>query len=84
MIAPKRKSVGAYEAKTHLPALLKEVERGLEIVITRRARPIARLVPIQEPRSDGDVFARIRAFHGKVSLPKGETSVDLIRAGRRM
>jgi prevent-host-death family protein len=84
MILPKTKTVGAYEAKTHLPALLKQVERGKEIVITRRERPIARLVPIQAPASNADVFARIRAFHGKIKLPKGETSIDLIRAGRRM
>jgi prevent-host-death family protein len=83
MIASRKKTVGAYEAKTHLPALLKQVERGKEIIITRREKPIARLVPIQAPVANNDVFARIRAFHGKIKLPKGETSIDLIRAGRR-
>ncbi len=84
MIAPKKKTVGAYEAKTHLPALLKEVERGKEIVITRREKPIARLVPIQ-PSSSGnrEVFAKMRAFRGRIVLPKGETVLDLIRAGRK-
>ncbi|MBA3591549.1 type II toxin-antitoxin system Phd/YefM family antitoxin [Methylibium sp.] len=37
--------VGAFEAKTHLSALLERVERGEEIVITRHGRPVARLVP---------------------------------------
>ncbi len=40
------KHVGSYEAKTHLPRLLDTVERGEIIVITRRGRPAARLVPI--------------------------------------
>lgn len=84
MIAPKKKTVGAYEAKTHLPALLKEVERGREIVITRREKPIARLVPIREVKGSEDVWDRIIAFHGKIKLPKGETGKDLIVAGRRM
>lgn len=43
------KTVGAYEAKTHLPKLLEQVEQGEEITITRRGVPIARLVPAQKP-----------------------------------
>lgn len=35
-------------AKTHLSALLNEVERGREIVISRGDRPVARLVPLKE------------------------------------
>ncbi|WP_428421039.1 type II toxin-antitoxin system Phd/YefM family antitoxin [Methylibium sp.] len=38
--------VGAFEAKTHLSALLERVERGEEIVITRHGRPVARLMPV--------------------------------------
>jgi prevent-host-death family protein len=36
--------VGAFEAKTKLSELLDLVERGEEVVITRRGQPIARLV----------------------------------------
>jgi prevent-host-death family protein len=40
-------------AKTHLPQLLDEVERGETIVITRHGRPIARLVPeVKDDRAD--------------------------------
>lgn len=34
--------------KSHISALLTDVEAGQEIVITRRGRPVARLIP--EPR----------------------------------
>lgn len=34
------------EAKTHLSALLAEVEAGAEIVIARGDTPVARLVPL--------------------------------------
>ena len=34
-------SVGAYEAKTHLPELLKRVERGEHITITRHGHAVA-------------------------------------------
>ena len=39
------KSVGTYEAKTHLPRLLSQVEKGESITITKRGKPIAKLVP---------------------------------------
>jgi len=38
--------IGAFDAKNKLSALLDKVERGEEIVITRRGRPVARLVPM--------------------------------------
>lgn len=39
------REVQASDAKTHLPQLLDDVEPGETIVITRRGRAIARLVP---------------------------------------
>jgi prevent-host-death family protein len=81
---PKVKTVGAYEAKTHLPALLKEVERGREIVITKRERPVARLVPITAETDRRGVFERLRAFRGTIKLAKGERVKDLINEGRRL
>ena len=38
-------TVGAFDAKTHLSALLERVAEGESFVITRRGTPIARLVP---------------------------------------
>jgi prevent-host-death family protein len=39
------REVQASEAKTHLPRLLGDVERGETIIITRHGRPIAQIVP---------------------------------------
>ncbi|MCB1489801.1 MAG: type II toxin-antitoxin system Phd/YefM family antitoxin [Bauldia sp.] len=36
-------TVGAFEAKTKLSELLDRVEKGEEIIITRRGKPVARL-----------------------------------------
>jgi prevent-host-death family protein len=43
--------VGVHEAKTHLSRLLQRVAAGEEIVIARGGKPVARLVPVQGPRS---------------------------------
>ena len=40
------RTVGTFEAKTHLSTLLEQVERGEEFVITRHGRAVARLVPV--------------------------------------
>jgi len=45
-------TIGAYEAKTHLPALLERVEHGEHFTITRHGRAIARLVPVDDPPPD--------------------------------
>jgi prevent-host-death family protein len=42
--------VGVHEAKTHFSKLLKRVEAGEEITITRSGEVVARLVPPVEPK----------------------------------
>ena len=41
------KKVATHQAKTHLSALIKEVETGEEVVIMRGNTPVAKLVPIK-------------------------------------
>ncbi len=41
-------TVGAFEAKTHLAALLERVAHGETFTITRHGKPVARLVPIDQ------------------------------------
>lgn len=55
------KTVGAYEAKTHLPRLLDEVAAGETITITKHGVPVAMLVPPPKTRSL-DMDATIEAF----------------------
>lgn len=77
------KQIGVYEAKTHLPRLLDEVERGESITITRHGRPVARLVPISGPRRSVDqAIAAIREFR-KGNRLDGITTRELIEEGRR-
>jgi prevent-host-death family protein len=56
--------IGAYEAKTHLPALLERVALGESFTITRHGRPIARLVPIARTGPDRrrEAVERLKAF----------------------
>ena len=42
-----QKEIGAYDAKTRLPEILRRVEAGESFTITNRGRPVADLVPSQ-------------------------------------
>ena len=71
--------VGAYEAKTHLPRLLDEVEAGASITITRNGRSVARLTPVVDTQLAADRILKLRA-----NLRKGKLSMrGLINEGRR-
>lgn len=46
------RSVSASEFKAKCLALLDEVaEKGQPLVVTKRGKPVARVVPVEEPRS---------------------------------
>lgn len=65
--------IQASEAKTHLPSLLDDVERGETLIITRHGKPIARLVPDESSRKQDveQAIAKIRELRksfGKVSI----------------
>lgn len=75
-------TVGAYEAKTHLPALLARVERGETVTITRHGRAVARLVPVDILRPAAEVIREMRALRHGVTT--GGLSIrDMIDEGRR-
>jgi prevent-host-death family protein len=77
-------TVGAYEAKTHLPALLERVAGGKEITITKHGVPVAVLVPANraKARPVGEVVDALLVFRKGRSL-KGLKVRELIEEGRR-
>jgi len=45
-----KNTVSAFDAKTHLSRLLQEVQDGSSITITKRGKPVARLVAVIDGR----------------------------------
>ncbi len=57
------REVGAFEAKTHLSELLAAAEAGETIMITRRGKPVARLMPVSTSAPDySAAMADVKAF----------------------
>jgi prevent-host-death family protein len=77
-------TVGAYEAKTHLPKLLNRVSRGEKIIITKHGVPVATLQPPENVRKNPtkQVIAELRAFRRRQRL-NGLSIREMIDEGRR-
>lgn len=79
------RSVGAYEAKTHLPRLLQAVEQGETIIITRHGKEVARLVPPSGKATQSDLAAMVARWRKtRKNIRLGGLQIrDLIEEGRR-
>lgn len=77
-------TIGVYEAKTHLPRILAEVECGATVTITRHGRPVARLVPVSNAGSQSveELVQEMREARAGRTLGGGGVR-DLIEEGRR-
>jgi prevent-host-death family protein len=77
-------SIGLFDAKTHLSALLERVAQGEEITITKHGVPVALLVPAANRRKKDPkkVAERIRALRCGARL-EGITIRQLLEEGRR-
>ncbi len=78
------KTVGSYDAKTHLPKLLEQVIRGERVTITRHGVPVAVLqAPDSLRRSNPkQVISELREFRERHSL-NGLSLREMIEQGRR-
>lgn len=60
-------TMNIHEAKTHFSELVAAVERGEEVLISRRGKPVARLVSAKQPEAEPRtrIFGR---FAGQVKI----------------
>lgn len=76
--------IGAYEAKTKLPELLRQVRAGKQFTITNRGEAIADLLPAEsaKPKDKSAAVEKFKAFMRKNPI-RGVVDVkDLIADGR--
>lgn len=80
------RTVGAYEAKTHLARLLDQVAGGESITITRHGVPIAMLVPAPEAqrKNTEEILKAWREWQHRENITLGGLTIrELIEEGRR-
>lgn len=78
------REVGLFEAKTHLSELVSEVEGGSSITLTRRGKPVARLVPVHEDKLErrAQALRRMREMGARRLAEHGPTSIEEILSAR--
>ena len=74
------KRIGSYEAKTHLPRLLAEVEAGETVVITRHGVDIAKIVRVGDSAHEDMLKAMDEIRQARRDAPA--VTVDEILAWR--
>ena len=76
-------TIGIYDAKAKLSELIEAVAAGREVVITKRGKPVARLVAPAAPRKSSPARAakRIRALCERLNIRR-VTIRELIEEGR--
>jgi prevent-host-death family protein len=76
------KVVGVYEAKTNFTELIREVQSGETVTVTKHGYPIARIAPISEVQPVEDVIAQLKTL--RESMRSDGLSVQALREeGRR-
>ena len=78
------KTVGAYEAKTHLAQLLERVAKGEKITITKHGVPVATLQPADTSKKTPvrDIIDQLKRFRSGHRLD-GLSIREMIEEGRR-
>lgn len=83
------KSIGLFQAKTHLSELVDEVQHGQSIIITKRGQPVAQVVPFLqgEVLKRQDAAQRIAQLRERMRALYGEqdemTVREMIETGRK-
>ena len=76
--------IGAYEAKTKLPELLRQVRAGKQFTITNRGEAIADLVPCEsaKPKDKAAAVEKFKTFMRKNPIRGVVNIKELIAEGR--
>ncbi len=73
------KQIGIFEGKAQFSALIDAAEHGETIIITKRGKPVARIVP-----ADDAVDRAVQTIKKrKLMLKRGEKVRDLVEEGRK-
>ncbi len=78
------RTIGAFEAKTHLSKLLKQVAQGEQIIIEKHGVPVAKLGPVGGSKSEpvGNTIEALKQMRMKHRL-NGVTIRETREEGRR-
>jgi prevent-host-death family protein len=67
--------IGTFEAKTRFSAIIEEVQKGADYTITKRGKPVAKIIPFQEAgTSRMEAIAQLKRYR-KLFKGKGKFNI---------
>jgi prevent-host-death family protein len=81
-----QQQIGAFEAKTHFSQIIEKVEHGADFIITKRGKPVAKIVPFkQEPEiTRKEAFAQLKELKKRYRGEPGSFNIrEAVEEGRR-
>ena len=79
-------SIGAFEAKTHFSQLLDKAESGEDFIITKRGKPVAKIIPFEKKKemTREEAFEKLIEFRKLYRGEPGSFNIrEAIEEGRR-
>jgi prevent-host-death family protein len=69
-------TIGAYEAKVHFSRILENVTGGTHYIITKRGKPIVRIVPVDERETSyKELAAKAKTLQDRIRTATGTIDV---------
>jgi prevent-host-death family protein len=78
--------IGAFEAKTHFSQIINQVEGGADYVVTRRGKPVAKIIPFEKKQdmTFQEAVAEFKEIRKKYRGKPGSFNIrEAIEEGRR-
>lgn len=78
--------IGTFEAKTHFSKIIEKVEHGDDFIITKRGKPVAKILPFtqEKPMTRKEAIEALREMRKLYRGNPGDDNIkDLINEGRK-
>ena len=75
-------NIGTFDAKTHFSEIIENVQKGKNYTITKRGKPVAKIIPFSEESSlRKDIVNQL--FSYQTSSNENFDIIDAIKTGRK-
>jgi len=78
--------IGAFKAKTHFSQILEQVEKGDDFIVTKRGKPVAKIIPVEQEKqmTRKEAIEALREMRKLYRGKPGEDNIkDLVEEGRK-
>ena len=81
-----QQTIGTFEAKTHFSQIIVKVENGQDFIITKRGKPVAKIIPFEQKKEMTweEALEHFREFRKHYRGKPGSFNIrEAIEEGRR-